>query len=463
MSYSITLPDGTTLGTIADGTVDTTTTSLTLIGRNYSNYGQIMLTDILALLVNFSYNVSPANPQAGQLWWDSGGTLMKAWTGTTWKNIGSCTSQATAPTTTVAGDLWWDSSNQQLYVYNGVTPYDIAGWILVGPQRNGSGAVWEQISDGTNLHDVVSVKLDGIRTAIISADAFVPSPIITNFSTIKAGWNMSSADTIWGTANNASYLGTYPAANYFRNDLNNVGYGSLSLQSNAGIILGSVGNFTANIHSSTGTGQLWNTIQGANISLHVKTPSGSVKALAAYGDNGLIYLAGDPTSALGAATKQYVDNSFINATLTGVSTAITAPAGTANAMIATTEFVVNNSGFLTNKIYAPGKVPGSANTYIDVNDAGVGNATVVMDGVTVATASASGFNLYSGATAVTMPDTYSSTGNAAVATTQFVKTASTWWGNSTHRSAKWVSTSVPSVGVNDIGSNDGDFWFQIST
>jgi hypothetical protein len=34
---------------------------------------------------------------------------------------------------------------------------------------------------------------------------------------------------------------------------------------------------------------------------------------------------------------------------------------------------------------------------------------------------------------------------ARVATTQFVKTASTWWGNSTHRSAKWISTDEPNL------------------
>jgi hypothetical protein len=413
-----------------------------------------MVTDLLALLVNFSYNVSPANPQAGQLWWDSGNTLMKAWTGTVWKNIGSCTSQATAPTTTIAGDLWWDSTNQQLYVYNGTSPYNAAGWILVGPQRNGSGAVWEQISDGTNLHDVLSIKLDGVRTAIISADSFTPSPSITGFSTITAGWNMNSADTIWGTANNASYLGAYPALNYFRNDLNNVGYGSLTLQSNTGITLGSISNFTANVHSTTGSGQLWNTKLGANISLHVNTSGGVIKALSANCADGLLYVSSDPTGALGVATKQYVDNKFTNTVLSGVPTAPNPSAGDDSTQLATTHFVTSGlSGLYSYKIY-------KNNTWVWTDTASI---NVAVAGTTVATASASGFNLYSGATAVTQPDTYNGTGNSAVATTQFVKTATQWWGNATSRSAKWVSTATPNAGVNDIGSNDGDFWFQISS
>ena len=150
--------------------------------------------------------------------------------------------------------------------------------------------------------------------------------------------------------------------------------------------------------------------------------------------------------ALGVATKQYVDNSFINANLWGVSTAITAPAGTANTMIATTEFVVNNSGFYQYKIY-------SGATHMWVSGT---SANIVVNGATVATASASGLNLYNGATAVTQGQTYATSGNSLVATTQFAKTATTWWGGS----AKFVSNVEPSVGVNDIGSNDGDFWFQ---
>jgi hypothetical protein len=84
------------------------------------------------------------------------------------------------------------------------------------------------------------------------------------------------------------------------------------------------------------------------------------------------------------------------------------------------------------------------------------SANIVINGTIVATASASGFNLFNGATAVTQGQTYATSGNTLVATTQFVKTATTWWGGS----AKFVSNAAPNPGVNDIGSNDGDFWFQ---
>ena len=462
MSYVINLPNGGTLCTILDGTVNNTASSLTLVGRNYAGYGEIIAEDLVALLVNFSNSVSPTAPNVGQLWYDTGNKTLKVWTAaSTWKNVGSCTSQATAPSTTVAGDLWWDSANKQLYCYDGTSPFASAGWILVGPGYSviygKSGALWEQISDGTTTFDVVSMYLDGTRTAIISSANFTPATPITGFTTISAGWNMNTSYTIYGTANNASYLGGQPAANYFRNNLNNVGSGSLTLQTNVGVILGSLGNFTANVYDASGSARLYNTLPTANISLWVNTGSNVVKSLAADGRDGLVYVTADPTGALGVATKQYVDNRFINANLWGVSTAITAPAGTSNTMIATTEFVSSGlSGLFPYKIY-------QNNSWMWINDSGSGSANLVIDGSTVMLATSTGVNLSSGATVDVATAGRGDSGDAKVASTGYVRTAGQWWGNAAHRSAKIVSTDEPNPGINDIGSADGDFWFQIES
>lgn len=450
MSYIVNLPDGTLLTTILDGTVDTASSSLTLVGRNYSGYGEIIAEDLVALLVNFSDDTSPNNPLSGQLWYDTTGTILKVYTGTTWKNIGSATSAAIGPTTTVAGDLWWDSVNKQLYCYDGTTPYSADGWILVGPgysvASGKSGALFEQLSDGSTFYNVVSIYLDGTRTAIITQNNFTPNVAITGFSSLQVGWNMSgdtTRGTLWGTANNASYLGDQPADNYFRNDLNNSGTGSLSVLNNSGLTLGASGQFVANVSSNTVS--LHNT---ANGSLNLVNQGNVALTVTSTGE---ITVNTDPAQALGVATKQYVDNSFVNATLTGVSTAVTAPEGTANTMIATTEFVANNSGLFQYKIY-------QNNTHMWVNDSGTGSANIVVDGATVLSATASGVVLNNGATASTQGQDYNTAGNALIATTQFAKTASTWWGGS----AKFVSADAPVAGVNDIGSNDGDFWFQYS-
>ena len=93
MSYIIRKTNGTTLGTILDGTVDTSHTSLTLVGRNYSNYGQIMTDNLVKLTENFAYDISPSNPLSGQLWWDTADSLLKVYTGSYFKIISSATAQ----------------------------------------------------------------------------------------------------------------------------------------------------------------------------------------------------------------------------------------------------------------------------------------------------------------------------------------------------------------------------------
>ena len=53
MAYTINKTDGTVLATIADGTLDTST-SLQLIGKNYAGYGEILNENTVKLLENFA-------------------------------------------------------------------------------------------------------------------------------------------------------------------------------------------------------------------------------------------------------------------------------------------------------------------------------------------------------------------------------------------------------------------------
>lgn len=457
MAYTIVKTNGVSLGTIADGTIDNKSkTSLVLIGRNYSNYGQLVANNFVALLENFANSTEPPNPIAGQLYFNTADQRMRVYTGANFKIISSCTAQSSSPTTTVAGDLWWDSTEEQLYIYNGTDPYTSLGWILVGPSykksKGKTGAIWEQISDGATNYDVLSFYLNGIRTSVTSrSTTFTPSPSITGFSLINQGLtsNASIANGIhYVTANNANYLGNVYAENYLRTDINNYATGNLRIANNSGITIG--GNLDLAITTATsGTVSITNRVNNGTTTFYANVSNTLRSVLNIEGSTGLITVYDSPTTNYGVATKKYVDDSFIDAELTGVSTAITMPSNTANTAIATTEFVVNNSGFLTNKIY-------QGDSYVQILDSGTGALTVVVDGATVATASGSGFNLLNGASAITQTQAYSSAGNATVATTQYVRTAGQWWGGS----AKFVSTSAPDAGVNDAGSNNGDFWFQ---
>ena len=466
MSYTIIKTNGTTLGTILDGTINTSFTSLTLIGRNYANYGEIIANDLVALVENFAFSSSPPNPLAGQLWFDTnGGGRLKVYTGSQFKVISSATVSSSQPAGAISGDLWFDTVYSQLYVYDG------ASFILVGPERNGSGATWEQITDNAAIvHDVLSIKLNNARTSIISRDnEFTPANAIAGYTTIKAGINANTSigtGTFWGTANNATYLGGIPAANYFNAVTGGTSQGAVNIATNSGLTIGTSSNLQITTDTngdvsikntkSNGDINFYSNVSGTNtLSFGIDGATGTAALLSAT-------LSGSLTLASGATVTGALNVTGTGA-FSGNLTAPTQAAGTADTTVATTAFVVNNSGLLTNKIYAPGNNPASSTTYIAVNDTGTGNAEIVMDGTTVATASSAGFNLNNGATAVSQtivtPTAYhqyfantSALGNARVATGQYVSLATQYWGGS----AKFVSTAEPD---NAVGK-DGDFWFQ---
>jgi len=76
MAYTIVKSDGTVLTTIADGTINTTSTSLGLPGRNYAGYGQSLDTNFVHMVENFADNAPPSNPLRGQLWFNTNNSTL---------------------------------------------------------------------------------------------------------------------------------------------------------------------------------------------------------------------------------------------------------------------------------------------------------------------------------------------------------------------------------------------------
>jgi len=76
MAYTILKSDGTVLTTIADGTINTTSTSLGLPGKNYAGYGQPMDTNMVHQLESYANISPPANPLRGQLWYNTNNSIL---------------------------------------------------------------------------------------------------------------------------------------------------------------------------------------------------------------------------------------------------------------------------------------------------------------------------------------------------------------------------------------------------
>ena len=174
-------------------------TSLSLPGRNTTAYGQAIAENFLHLLENFAHTTEPARPVEGQLWYDTTATLesLKVFNGVNWVSAAGIYKQISEPlgsenATIQTGDLWVDTDNQQLYLYSG------AAWILVGPEfsdglSTGPRAISIVGTDNTTYTCIV-LEVLAQPVAIISSSTFTPKLVITGFSVINPGINLSSKD-----------------------------------------------------------------------------------------------------------------------------------------------------------------------------------------------------------------------------------------------------------------------------
>jgi hypothetical protein len=71
MSYIINNSRGQVIAVVPDGTINTTATSLALVGRGVNGYGESENENYVFLLENFASPTAPQNAVAGQLWFNS--------------------------------------------------------------------------------------------------------------------------------------------------------------------------------------------------------------------------------------------------------------------------------------------------------------------------------------------------------------------------------------------------------
>jgi hypothetical protein len=289
MAYTITTTAGATLASIADGTVNSTATSLTLIGKNYAGYGIFLNENYIKLLENFTNSSAPNAPLTGQLWYDSTNALLKVYNGTIWKPISSSASGSSQPASPVTGDLWYDSANAQLKVWSG------SAFITVGPSytttSGTSGAVVETILDsGSASHVVVKFFISNTVVGILSKDStFTPQTSISGFTTIVPGFNLSSAIAgalFTGTVSTASTLQGITASQFLRSDQ--------AASSAYAVTVGSllVGS-DLTVATSSGDVNVTNGTSNKDLNLFINKGGVSTKAIGITGTNGRVVLGND--------------------------------------------------------------------------------------------------------------------------------------------------------------------------
>ena len=240
MAYTINKSDGTILATVADGQIDTLSSDITLVGKNYSGFGEALNENLIKILENFSNTSAPTHPIRGQIWFDVNELKLKVYSGTSFVPVSSATISGTQPINLGVGDLWFNDIDKQLYFYDGTNT------ILLGPDfslsQGLSGLRVSNILDSLNQNRVITyLYTNGILLGIFSKDSFTPKLPINGFSgSIEPGFNASTLPGIKFnvTATNSDKLGNQPASSYVRNDTSNIVNGQIIVSSNLGLIIG---------------------------------------------------------------------------------------------------------------------------------------------------------------------------------------------------------------------------------
>jgi hypothetical protein len=120
MTYVINNSRNQLIAVVPDGTINTTATSQTLVGKNVTPYGELEMENLVHQLENFANSSPPINPILGQLWFDTSENILKVYgIGNFWKSVKAATAAPIAPTNDpVIGDLWFDTNARQLKIYD---------------------------------------------------------------------------------------------------------------------------------------------------------------------------------------------------------------------------------------------------------------------------------------------------------------------------------------------------------
>jgi hypothetical protein len=181
MTYSILLTNGSTLTSVANGTIDQTASDLTLIGQNTSGYGLFINDNFVHLLENFANTSQPNYPIKGQLWYDTSQNILQIYNGTNFTPTGNTIVSGSAPSGLSSGGLWINSNTSQLFFNDGLET-TLAGPIYTKTQGQ-SGFVVTDVVDTVGVnHTVVSLYVANTLIGIFAKESFTPSTPITGFT-----------------------------------------------------------------------------------------------------------------------------------------------------------------------------------------------------------------------------------------------------------------------------------------
>ena len=303
MAYILSRSNGTTITSVADGTLESNATSLSFPGISYGPYAPPIANDLVKLMEHFAANTAPAHPSIGQVWYDLGGASnepgLRVYTGALvngWRVIAP-TGSATAPSSIVDGDLWYDNVYQQLKMKRG-SDFDIVGPMSQGVTIAGSivknDVRAELVKDTPNLdRRILSVYLNNVRHfTFFGGDGYplngggtgFDSVTIPGFTTVYTGMTANSliygtnVSSFAGTVANALSINGLDSTKLLRNDMDQSLAGNLTLNhANGNLIIGSANQLNFRRDSTSGYGILQNNTAGAGWKISAKDSGGTMR------------------------------------------------------------------------------------------------------------------------------------------------------------------------------------------
>ncbi len=264
MPYTVTLTRGAVFANIADGTINQTST-MTLIGRDFANYGQFVDQDLVRLLESgaATQNRSATSALTGQLWFDLTNTQLKVATlgnipnGAAYTTSGPIKWQGaspaysvTAPVNPVVGDTWMYTNTNanipQMVVWTGDTANtnflgNLPGWKVIGPTTRSDIVEFGTINaDYANFDETVNIDVLYANVATVAESVLIGQ--YANGANVNTAFLQVLGDGIYGNLNgDQPYVTSLGNASNGFGYLSNIQVGSISggalttINSNVGI------------------------------------------------------------------------------------------------------------------------------------------------------------------------------------------------------------------------------------
>ncbi len=325
MAYQINKTSGALLVNLADGQIDINSTDITLIGKNYSGFGEAINENFVKMLENFANSSAPSQPLAGQIWWDTSNQRLQVYTGTSWTTGGGPIVSASQPDM-VAGDLWINNNQNQMYFFDG-TDLTLAGPIYNAFQgKSGPETVTVLDNTGTS-RNIVKYWIGGALVGLWSKIAFTPQNIdtIPNFTgNVVKGFNVVDADFVFaGTATRTESLvdssGVVRTAGQFlASDSDDSTSGALSVRNNNGLTIGLTDNNQIKVTNLGVVSE--NNVSGENYIIRMTTSLGKKDAVTIDSTNSRIGIYNSsPSATLDVTGDMKVSGNF---TVAGTQTTL---------------------------------------------------------------------------------------------------------------------------------------------